>query len=197
VPQKEDLLIDADQGSESAGTVVTAAAYGLQPGSESGSRSGSIEEHDSGAEHVDVESYSSAPAQKDEYEGAVDPQHEASSSSSSDEDATPLVELKTPAELKLAQQQMEEKVYQIWTVLSAFEESSAGCISDMLLHVSNGAYYDGVQMAGRFILHVDILFSAMDDLELQIQEAGENFGKAERHSSFFHATILSMRGLTC
>ncbi|KAF9158629.1 hypothetical protein BGX20_003307, partial [Mortierella sp. AD010] len=83
------------------------------------------------------------------------------------------IEQKTPAELKLAQQQMEEKVYQIWTVLSAFEESSAGCISEMLLHVSNGAYYDGVQMAGRFILHVDVLFSAIDDLEIQMKEVGD------------------------
>ncbi|KAF9975699.1 hypothetical protein BGZ73_000550 [Actinomortierella ambigua] len=82
-------------------------------------------------------------------------------------------ELKSPEELKRAQQQMEEKVYQIWTVLSAFEESSAGCISEMLLHVSNGAYYDGVQMAEKFILHVEILFNAIDDLELQMQEAGD------------------------
>lgn len=72
---------------------------------------------------------------------------------------------------------MEEKVYQIWTVLSAFEESSAGCISEMLLHVSNGAYYDGVQMAGKFILHVDILFSAIDDLETQMKEVGDQSGK--------------------
>ncbi|KAG0281233.1 hypothetical protein BGZ95_005838 [Linnemannia exigua] len=89
------------------------------------------------------------------------------------------LESKSPADLKLAQQQMEEKVYQIWTVLSAFEESSAGCISEMLLHVSNGAYYDGVQMAGRFILHVDILFSAIDDLEAQMREVGDQSGKQE------------------
>ncbi|KAG0267193.1 hypothetical protein DFQ27_009097 [Actinomortierella ambigua] len=82
-------------------------------------------------------------------------------------------ELKSPEELKRTQQQMEEKVYQIWTVLSAFEESSAGCISEMLLHVSNGAYYDGVQMAEKFILHVEILFNAIDDLEIQMQEAGD------------------------
>ncbi|KAG0209921.1 hypothetical protein BGX28_009889 [Mortierella sp. GBA30] len=83
------------------------------------------------------------------------------------------MEQKTPEELKHAQQQMEEKVYQIWTVLSAFEESSAGCISEMLLHVSNGAYYDGVQMAEKFILHVEILFSAIDDLETQMKEVGD------------------------
>ncbi|KAF9941353.1 hypothetical protein BGZ67_005183 [Mortierella alpina] len=83
------------------------------------------------------------------------------------------MEQRTPEELKRAQQQMEEKVYQIWTVLSAFEESSAGCISEMLLHVSNGAYYDGVQMAEKFILHVEILFCAIDDLEAQTKEVGD------------------------
>lgn len=88
-----------------------------------------------------------------------------------------LEQTKTPEELKLAQQQMEEKVYQIWTVLSAFEESSAGCISEMLLHVSNGAYYDGVQMAEKFILHVEILFNAIDDLDAQMKEVGDQNGK--------------------
>ncbi|CEH15937.1 Adaptor protein Enigma and related PDZ-LIM proteins [Ceraceosorus bombacis] len=38
----------------------------------------------------------------------------------------------TPASLKHKQRLMEEQVYRIWTVLSAFEESSAACISDML-----------------------------------------------------------------
>ncbi|KAL5338910.1 hypothetical protein BJX70DRAFT_398291 [Aspergillus crustosus] len=59
---------------------------------------------------------------------------------------------------------MEEKVYRIWSVLSSFEESSAACISDMLLNVSNGAYLDGVLVAKRFIGHVEILFSAIDQL---------------------------------
>ena len=60
---------------------------------------------------------------------------------------------------------MEEKVYRIWSVLSTFEESSAACISDMLLHVSNGAYVDGVLVAKRFIWHVEILFKAADKLD--------------------------------
>lgn len=71
----------------------------------------------------------------------------------------------TPSSLKQKQKQMEEQVYRIWTVLSAFEESSAACISEMLRHVSNGRYLGGVRMAERFILHVEILFSAIDDLE--------------------------------
>ncbi|KAG1047678.1 hypothetical protein G6F43_009885 [Rhizopus delemar] len=70
----------------------------------------------------------------------------------------------TSEELKEAQNIMEEKVYRIWTVLSAFEESAAGCISDMLLHVSEGSYAEGVKMADYFVTHVEVLFSAIDDL---------------------------------
>ncbi|KAK3330384.1 hypothetical protein B0H66DRAFT_572464 [Apodospora peruviana] len=63
------------------------------------------------------------------------------------------------------EERMEEKVYRIWSVLSTFEESSAACISDMLLHVSNGAYVDGVMVAKKFIWHVDILFKSADGLD--------------------------------
>ncbi|PWN21438.1 RhoGAP-domain-containing protein, partial [Microstroma glucosiphilum] len=71
----------------------------------------------------------------------------------------------TPSSLKKKQKTMEEQVFRIWTVLSAFEESSAACISEMLRHVSSGRYLGGVRMAERFILHVEILFSAIDDIE--------------------------------
>ncbi|KAI0383842.1 RhoGAP-domain-containing protein [Hypomontagnella monticulosa] len=63
------------------------------------------------------------------------------------------------------EEDMENKVYRIWSVLSTFEESSAACISDMLLHVSNGAYMDGVFVAKKFIIHVDILFRSADRLD--------------------------------
>ncbi|KAF9429337.1 hypothetical protein BGZ76_001442 [Entomortierella beljakovae] len=105
---------------------------------------------------------------------SIDAGHSNESLSTPDISTTlPNIEQKSPEELKRIQLQMEEKVYQIWTVLSAFEESSAGCISEMLLHVSNGSYYDGVQMAEKFILHVEILFSAIDDLEAQMKEVGD------------------------
>ena len=65
---------------------------------------------------------------------------------------------------------MEQQVYRIWTVLSAFEESSAACISDMLRHVSNGAYLDAIRMAEKLILHVEVLFATMDDLEYQFSQ---------------------------
>ncbi|KAF5383736.1 hypothetical protein D9615_003521 [Tricholomella constricta] len=71
----------------------------------------------------------------------------------------------TPASLKEKQVRMEQQVYRIWTVLSAFEESSAACISDMLRQVSNGQYLDAIRMAEKFILHVEVLFATIDDLE--------------------------------
>jgi len=78
---------------------------------------------------------------------------------------------------------MEEKVFHIWSVLSAFEESSAACISDMLLHVSNGAYVDGVFVSEKFIWHVEILFSSTDNLDAQLHQMG---GKGE-----FQSIIIS------
>lgn len=68
------------------------------------------------------------------------------------------------------EERMEEKVYRIWSVLSTFEESSAACISDMLLHVSNGAYVDGVLVAKRFIWHVEILFQSADRLDWSMDQ---------------------------
>ena len=74
--------------------------------------------------------------------------------------------------VKEDEETMEKKVYRIWSILSSFEESSASCISDMLLHVSNGSYYEGVIVARRFIWHVDILFGAIDSLATLILQNG-------------------------
>jgi hypothetical protein len=79
----------------------------------------------------------------------------------SEEDATE--ERRT--QVREEEEQMEERVYRIWSILSAFEESSAACISDMLLHVSNGTYVEGVLVAKKFIWHVDVLFGATDGLD--------------------------------
>jgi hypothetical protein len=74
--------------------------------------------------------------------------------------------------VRVEEERMEEKVYRIWSVLSTFEESSAACISDMLLHVSNGAYMDGVMVAKKFIWHVDILFCSADKLDGLMMQQG-------------------------
>ncbi|KAF8552406.1 RhoGAP-domain-containing protein [Imleria badia] len=83
----------------------------------------------------------------------------------------------TPVSLKEKQVRMEQLVYRIWTVLSAFEESSAACISDMLRQVSNGQYLDAIRMAEKFILHVEVLFGTIDDLE-------------------YHCARLNLRGMS-
>lgn len=89
-------------------------------------------------------------------------------SDASDEDARNVVRDK--------EEKMEDKVYRIWSVLSVFEESSAANISDMLLHVSNGAYVDGVMTAKKFIWHVDLLFKSADKLDV-IMKGSQISGK--------------------
>lgn len=81
-------------------------------------------------------------------------------------------ESETPSSLKSRQKHMEEQVYRIWTILSAFEESSAACISEMLRHVSSGHYMEGVRMAEKFVLHVETLFAAIDDLNSAFRSSG-------------------------
>ncbi|TFK71654.1 hypothetical protein BDN72DRAFT_869889 [Pluteus cervinus] len=71
----------------------------------------------------------------------------------------------TAISLKDKQLRMEQQVYRIWTVLSAFEESSAACISEMLRQVSNGQYLEAIRMAEKFILHVEVLFATIDDID--------------------------------
>ncbi|KAJ1306698.1 hypothetical protein OPQ81_007690 [Rhizoctonia solani] len=71
----------------------------------------------------------------------------------------------TAQSLKAAQVKMEAQVYAIWINLSAFEESSAACISDMLTQVSAGIYLEAIRMAEKFILHVEVLFAAIDEIE--------------------------------
>lgn len=85
--------------------------------------------------------------------------------SDSSEQLPEIDDARTRDKVREEEEKMEEKVYRIWSVLSTFEESSAACISDMLLHVSNGAYVDGVVVAKRFIWHVDILFRSADRLD--------------------------------
>jgi len=80
-------------------------------------------------------------------------------------------EKETPESLKTQQKAVEHQVLSIWTILSAFEESSAGCISEMLRFVSSGHYLDGVRQAEKFVFHVEVLFSAIDQLSTQFKQA--------------------------
>ncbi|ODN74597.1 hypothetical protein, variant [Cryptococcus amylolentus CBS 6039] len=73
----------------------------------------------------------------------------------------------SPQELKERQDAMEQKVQQIWHVLSGYEESSAALIGDMLRAVNEKNLLDIILLAERFILHVETLFAVIDDIEAQ------------------------------
>ena len=97
--------------------------------------------------------------------------------------------------VRVEEEQMEEKVYRIWSVLSAFEESSAACISDMLLHVSNGSYVEGILVAKKFIWHVDILFGATDQLDSLMLSQGVK-GKCQELATTDEKLLLTVTGLS-
>lgn len=83
----------------------------------------------------------------------------------------------TPAELKDRQEKMEVKVQQIWHVLSGYEESSAALIGEMLRAVNGQQLLEIILLAEKFILHVEVLFAVVDDLEAQFALSG---AKGER-----------------
>jgi LIM domain len=82
-----------------------------------------------------------------------------------DQNATDEVRTKVRAD----EERVEEKVLWIWRTLSAFEERSAQCISDMLVNVSNGAYIEGIVAARKFIVHVELFFECTDELDQLLQ----------------------------
>lgn len=77
----------------------------------------------------------------------------------------------TSKEQELIQMQNEsyDKLKRVWTDLSSFEESSANCISDMLLNVAAGAYTEGIRMANQFVMHLEVLFSALSKIQTSIK----------------------------
>lgn len=79
----------------------------------------------------------------------------------------------TEAQLIDIQMQIETKVTRVWTDLSSFEESSANCISDMLLNVAAGAYIEGIRMANQFIMHLEVLFSALDIIRSHLEKQNQ------------------------
>lgn len=91
--------------------------------------------------------------------------------------------------VKKEEEAVEYKVHWIWQTLSTFEERSATCISDMLLHVSNGAYMDGVVAAKKFITHVDLLFAAADQLDSRLQRRQKNATTAPPSTRTFDTIV--------
>ena len=55
----------------------------------------------------------------------------------------------------------------LFSVLNTYEKENAACISDVLSEVTNDQYVPAVRMMEKFLLSVEVLFAATDDLEYQ------------------------------
>lgn len=55
----------------------------------------------------------------------------------------------------------------LFSVLNTYEKDNAACISDVLNGVTSGQYVPAVEMMEKFLLSVEALFAATDDLEYQ------------------------------
>ncbi|KAK6453894.1 uncharacterized protein RJT20DRAFT_3886 [Scheffersomyces xylosifermentans] len=62
------------------------------------------------------------------------------------------------------EQQIENVVMKCWLTLSGYEETTATCISDMLLNACTGNQAVGIIVTGKLILNVEVLFNALDSV---------------------------------
>lgn len=72
------------------------------------------------------------------------------------------------------QRHVTEEVAHILNVLSSYEESSAECISDMLLWFSGNEFEEGVLQASRLIYHIESLFRGIDIVKTELHAQGES-----------------------
>lgn len=69
-----------------------------------------------------------------------------------------------------------DRVHRILNTLSLFEESSAECIQEMLVHFSNQSYQEGVMQADKFIGHIEALYCGLDSVEARLVAVGDSTG---------------------
>lgn len=75
-----------------------------------------------------------------------------------------------PEILLKVEQQIESVVVNCWLVLSGFEELSASCISEMLLCACTGKRTNGLIATGKLIVCVEILFTALDLIQVMCSD---------------------------
>lgn len=71
------------------------------------------------------------------------------------------------------QQNVIEKVERILKVLSGFEESTAACISEMLVHFTNEEFRNGAIHAKRLVAHVELLLNTLQVIEDKLANTSE------------------------
>lgn len=72
--------------------------------------------------------------------------------------------------LLLYEQKIESSVLNCWMILSGFEESTAQCVSEMLLAASTGNLRSGLIVTGKLILYVEVLFNALEFVQAMCLE---------------------------
>lgn len=85
------------------------------------------------------------------------------------EDETPDLDLP-----EIVDNNIELKAQQIWSILSSYEESSASCISDLLVCMSNFSFNEGILLAEKFVMHIEILFNAISHIENGLNKYKDN-----------------------
>jgi len=75
-------------------------------------------------------------------------------------------------QLQKREGETEEKVMRIWQVLSAFEETAASLVSDMLLHASNGITALATLPIAKFIKCIDLYVSCLTAVDIIRAERG-------------------------
>jgi len=68
------------------------------------------------------------------------------------------------------QKLVEEKISRIWTILSAFEESSTDCMAEILSDVSENVFLNDIEQAGNLVCHIDVLFSGANEIESKLKD---------------------------
>jgi hypothetical protein len=66
----------------------------------------------------------------------------------------------------------------------------------MLLNVAAGAYKEGIRMANQFIMHLEVLFSALDLLQqhyVTSQNQGISFFTIDYYDLIVHSFLLYIR----
>lgn len=67
-----------------------------------------------------------------------------------------------PEILIAIEQHVENTIMNCWLTLSGYEETTAACISDMLLNACTSNHSGGLISTGKLILNVEVLFNALD-----------------------------------
>ncbi|ORX82066.1 RhoGAP-domain-containing protein [Anaeromyces robustus] len=71
---------------------------------------------------------------------------------------------------------MEERVSKIWSILSVYMESAAECMSKLLNFVTSNSIESEIEQARAFIFHIEILFSALDEIENKMLQFNDSTG---------------------